>query len=162
MTGLVIAGVAVVGAVAFGLVRRRTDGTFRREVSAEQAASEAAAGAQPGDEGVPDSDFAALGTLGQRATLVQFSSAFCAPCRATKVVLADVAEHTEGVTHIEIDAESHLELVRAHDIMRTPTTIVLDGSGREVARATGAPRREQVLSAISPLGRRPDSEPGSV
>lgn len=86
--------------------------------------------------------------LGNRATLVQFSSAFCAPCRATKVVLADVASKVDGVEHIEIDAESHLELVREIGILRTPTTLVLDGAGRVTARAAGVPRREQVLAAL--------------
>ena len=79
---------------------------------------------------------------------MQFSSAFCAPCRATRRILGEVAEIVPGVVHVEIDAEHHLDLVRRLDIMRTPTTLVIDGSGNEIARATGAPRKEQVLSAI--------------
>jgi thiol-disulfide isomerase/thioredoxin len=86
--------------------------------------------------------------LGDRATLVQFSSAFCAPCRTTRVLLADVAEREDGVTHVEVDAEQHLELVRALDVRRTPTTLILDRAGREVVRAAGAPRRHQVLAAL--------------
>ena len=53
-----------------------------------------------------------------------------------------------GVVHIEIDAEHHLDLVRRLDVLRTPTTLVLDDAGNEIARASGAPRKEQVLSAI--------------
>ncbi|MBR7835476.1 thioredoxin family protein [Actinospica durhamensis] len=89
------------------------------------------------------------GPLGARATLVQFSSAFCAPCRATRTLLSTVASDVEGVAHYDIDAESHLELVRALDIRRTPTTLVLDASGRVTARAGGVPRREQVLAAVA-------------
>ena len=55
--------------------------------------------------------------LGPRATLVQFSSAFCAPCRATRVLLADVAGRTDGVASVDIDAESHLDLVRALGVL---------------------------------------------
>ncbi|MDX6224743.1 MAG: hypothetical protein QOE64_1119, partial [Frankiales bacterium] len=62
------------------------------------------------------------GPLGERATLVQFSSAFCAPCRATRQVLDRVAGQVEGVAHYEIDAEANLELVRRLDVRRTPTT----------------------------------------
>ena len=93
---------------------------------------------------------AALGvdSLGRRATLVQFSSAFCAPCRATRRTLAEVSEAVPGVAHVEVDAESHLELVRACGIEVTPTTVVLDADGAEVARATGAPTRPQVLRAL--------------
>jgi thiol-disulfide isomerase/thioredoxin len=94
-------------------------------------------------EGTPWAD-----QLGGRATFVQFSSAFCAPCRATRRILADVADAVPGVTHLEIDAEGHLDLVRTLGILRTPTTLVLDAHGREVTRATGAPRPAQVLAAL--------------
>lgn len=86
--------------------------------------------------------------LGERATLVQFSSAFCQPCRATRRVLAEVAAMVEGVAHVEIDAEARLALVRALGVAATPTTLVLDGQGRIVRRATGQPRRADVIAAL--------------
>lgn len=85
---------------------------------------------------------------GARATLLQFSSAFCAPCRATRTLLAHVAEQESGVVHVEVDAEKHLDLVRRLDIAKTPTTLILDGSVREVRRAVGAPRKADVLAAL--------------
>ncbi|HEX3295845.1 MAG TPA: thioredoxin family protein [Nocardioides sp.] len=85
---------------------------------------------------------------GERATLLQFSSAFCAPCRATRRILSDVARTVPGVAHVEVDAEHHLDLVRALGVLRTPTTLLLDGDGRELTRATGAPRPGQVLAAL--------------
>nr|WP_318204875.1 thioredoxin family protein [Streptomyces sp. SCL15-4] len=92
---------------------------------------------------------AELGTaLGERATLVQFSSAFCAPCRATRRVLGEVAAMVPGVTHVEIDAEAHLGLVRALEVRKTPTVLVLDAGGRVVRRATGQPRRADVIAAL--------------
>jgi thiol-disulfide isomerase/thioredoxin len=83
-------------------------------------------------------------------TLVQFSSAFCAPCRTTRRVLADVAGLVAGVTHLEVDAESHLDAVRALDIWRTPTTLIVAG-GRVVQRASGVPAKAQVLAAVAPM-----------
>ncbi len=83
-------------------------------------------------------------------TLVQFSSAFCAPCRTTRRVLADVAGLVDGVTHLEVDAESHLDAVRALDIWRTPTTLIVAG-GRVVQRASGVPAKAQVLAAVAPM-----------
>jgi hypothetical protein len=53
------------------------------------------------------------------------------------------------VVHVEIDAEHHLDLVRRLGIVRTPTTLVLDPRGREASRASGAPRKEQVLGALA-------------
>lgn len=86
--------------------------------------------------------------LGARATLVQFSSAFCAPCRATRRVLGEVAGMVPGVAHVEIDAEDHLELVRALDVLKTPTVLVLDAGGRVVRRAVGQPRTADVIAAL--------------
>jgi thiol-disulfide isomerase/thioredoxin len=89
--------------------------------------------------------------LGSRATLVQFSSAFCTPCRATRTLLEDVTADMADVAHVEIDAEAHLELVRALDIRSTPTTLFIDRNGNEVGRAMGAPKRAQVLAAIAAI-----------
>jgi thiol-disulfide isomerase/thioredoxin len=89
------------------------------------------------------------GELGERATLLQFSSAFCAPCRATRRTLAEVEGMVEGVRHVELDAEAHLELVRRLDILRTPTTLVLDSTGAVVKRASGAPRKPDVIAALA-------------
>ena len=87
-------------------------------------------------------------TPGERATLLQFSSAFCAPCRATKRILTDVADKVPGVRHVEVDAESHLDVVRRLGILKTPTTLVLDRDGRVTQRAAGQPRKEQILAAL--------------
>ncbi|WP_414639914.1 thioredoxin family protein [Actinocrinis sp.] len=117
------------------------------EVDGDGNADEAAR--RPGRREQPVLTAEQLGrALGDRATLLQFSSAFCQPCRATKVILADVAAKVDGVEHIEIDAEAHLDLVREIGILRTPTTLVLDGAGRVTARASGVPRKEQVLAAL--------------
>jgi thiol-disulfide isomerase/thioredoxin len=87
-------------------------------------------------------------TPGERATLLQFSSAFCAPCRATKRVLSDIAHAVPGVTHAEVDAEAHLDVVRRLNILKTPTTLVLNSRGEVTQRASGLPKKEQVLAAL--------------
>lgn len=100
----------------------------------------------PGASALAPGDLGA--ELGTKATLVQFSSAFCQPCRATRRVLADVAAMVPGVTHVEIDAEGALDLVRALRVDRTPTVLVLDAGGRVVRRASGQPRRADVIAAL--------------
>lgn len=87
-------------------------------------------------------------TLGERATLVQFSTAFCQPCRATRRLLAEVAGMIDGVAHVELDAEARLDLVRRLDVLRTPTVLVLDARGRVVRRAAGLPRKADVIAAL--------------
>ena len=46
-------------------------------------------------------------------------------------------------------AESRLDLVRRLGILKTPTTLVLDADGREVLRASGQPRKDEVLTALT-------------
>jgi thiol-disulfide isomerase/thioredoxin len=149
---LVLLGVLAL-ATAFGIYRRATDGALRPvEIPADTTDAVhvpgTPSGAGHGHEG-DRLDAVELGApLGEKATLVQFSSAFCAPCRTTRVVLEDVALMVSGVTHIEVDAESHLDLVRRLDVRRTPTVFVLDADGLVRVRAAGAPRRADVIAAL--------------
>ena len=64
------------------------------------------------------------------------------------MLLGEVSALVDGVVHVEIDAEANLALVRRLDVLRTPTVLVLDASGRIVKRASGAPRRADVLAAL--------------
>jgi thiol-disulfide isomerase/thioredoxin len=138
--GLILLAAALVGAAAFGLWRRRTDGRLRAAPAASSG------GADPGPLALTAADLGA--GLGSRATLVQFSSAFCQPCRATRQILDEVSGMVDGVAHVEIDAESHLDLVRRLDVTRTPTVLVLDPQGRITRRAAGAPRKADVIAAL--------------
>ena len=136
---------AVVAALGFGAYRAIVDGRFSgtHRVRGGETAAPAAVPASVLEGADLEHE------LGERATLLQFSSAFCAPCRATRRILADVADAVPGVVHVEVDAEHHLELVRRLGVLRTPTTLVLDANGAEITRAAGAPRKEQVLAALA-------------
>ncbi|QCB95335.1 thioredoxin [Cellulomonas shaoxiangyii] len=88
-------------------------------------------------------------TLGARATLLQVSTAFCAPCRATRRVLAEVARTVPGVVHVERDVADAPELAARLAVTSTPTVAVLDADGRVVRRADGVPTTAQVLAAVA-------------
>ncbi len=136
MENLVILGIVLAIATGYGYWYRHRDGRVRdragREHRLQLTANE-------------------IGALGERATLLQFSSAFCTPCRATRVILGEVAATSAGVIHIDIDAEEKLDLVRKVGILSTPTTLILDSKGFEIARAVGAPRKAQVLDSLKAL-----------
>ncbi|GAA1891717.1 thioredoxin family protein [Actinomadura bangladeshensis] len=136
MIGALVAAAVLITATAFALVRRRRDGVLRARRGKDDEVAETV---RPDDMGAE---------LGEKATLLQFSSAFCAPCRATRRVLGEVTEMVDGVAHVELDAEANLDLVRRLNIVRTPTVLVLDGAGRVVRRATGAPRKPDVIAAL--------------
>jgi thiol-disulfide isomerase/thioredoxin len=146
----VVALVAVlVVATTVGLLVRRNAGHFRGAAKPDRGSAADGSTNGAGDDRGTTIDPADLPhPLGERATLLQFSSAFCAPCRATRRILGEVAAMVPGVRHVEVDAEHHLDLVRRVGVLRTPTTLVLDASGREVKRATGAPTKADVLAAL--------------
>jgi hypothetical protein len=85
--------------------------------------------------------------------LLQLSSQFCAECRASRSVLTDVASEHPGVTVREVDVAVRPELVRLLGIRRTPTTLVVDPAGVELARTVGVPRRSDLLGTLAPLRR---------
>ena len=128
--------VVLVLAIAFGVWYTRSRGEFRRKKTVNG----------------PKLDAAVIGVeLGSRVTMVQFSSAFCSPCRATKALLEDMVKTMPDVRYAHIDAESHLELVRELDIRSTPTTLFLNSEGVEVGRAMGTPKRSQVMAAVEAI-----------
>jgi thiol-disulfide isomerase/thioredoxin len=129
--GLLVLVAVLTGATLFGLHRRRVDGRLGARIRAPRLTA-----ADLGAE------------LGARATLVQFSTAFCQPCRATRQILDDVAGMVDGVAHVEVDAESRLDLVRRLGVVRTPTVLVLDRDGHIVRQATGQPRKVEVIAAL--------------
>ncbi len=89
--------------------------------------------------------------LAPAATLLQFSSEFCAPCRATAKVLGTIAEATPGVAHVEIDVAERPELAARFGVLQTPTTLVLDGDGRARARIGGAVRADALRAELDRL-----------
>ena len=98
---------------------------------------------------ISEAEFA--GRYGSRVTILQFSTTFCSQCRAAKSLISDVVKDQSDISYLEIDAESNLALVRKVDVRSTPTTIFLDRGGYEIARATGAPKRDQLQKVIASL-----------
>ncbi|MGC3994049.1 MAG: thioredoxin family protein [Propionicimonas sp.] len=139
MTGVWIVVAAVALALAFGGYRRLTDGRVRAVATSS----------------APRLDASRLGSeLGSDATFVQFSSAVCAPCRATHRLLAEVTGTDPKVAHVDLDAETHLDLVEEFGITRTPTVLLLDADGVVQRRIVGAARRADVLTALEAVSGR--------
>src|SRR4051812_4240562 len=81
-------------------------------------------------------------------TVVQFSTAFCAPCRSTKARLQQLQTTRPGLAVVHVDAESHLEEARELDVRRTPTLFYLDRDGRLIGRSSGAPRPDELAPLV--------------
>lgn len=127
----VLIGTLVLATVA-GLVLKARNGRVRETVVS----------------GLPEDIRAMVRPAG--VTLVQLSTTFCAPCRHTRVLLSDLAERTEGLHHAELDLTDRPDLARELSVLRTPTTLAVDGRGTEILRVGGVPRRDQLLAALQP------------
>jgi thiol-disulfide isomerase/thioredoxin len=129
--GVLVVVVVIAASVVVGLVMRPRNGRARPTTIV----------------GSPIAEYL-RGRLGSNATMVQFSSAFCQPCRATRRILEEVTVMVPGVSHVEIDAEENLDLVRALDVKRTPTVLFLGPAGDVQERASGQPRKVDVIAAL--------------
>ena len=87
-------------------------------------------------------------SLGERATLLQFSTEVCAPCKSTARVLDDLAARTENVSHIDLDVTHRPDLASRYRVLQTPTTLILDSDGTVRARIGGAVRRDVVVAEL--------------
>jgi thiol-disulfide isomerase/thioredoxin len=144
-SGLSALVAALIVATVLGLAWRRRTGRFRTTpLGTAPASGTPDAGPRAGL--LTEADLGAR--LGRQATLVQFSTAFCAPCRPTRQILAQVAGMVDGVAHVEIDAADRLDLVRRLHINSTPTVLVLGPDGAIVKRAAGLPRKADVIAAL--------------
>lgn len=147
-------------ATAFGLWFRRVNGRVRDTGAPVPMAGpdDPPAAIEPSSPATVTLAEALSGRLGDQATIVQFSSAFCQPCRATRRIVEEVCVIVPGVSHVEIDAEENLDLVRALDIRRTPTVLFLDRAGTVRKQASGQPRKADVIAALGEIlpGGTPD------
>ena len=154
MEGILIAAAVLLAATAFGVYRRVTDGRIRGVSAAEPDATAAPSGSVPSGS-TPSGDRLTAeeinAPLGAQATIVAFSTAFCAPCRVTRRIAEEVASMIPGVAHVEVDAEANLDLVRRLDVRRTPTVLILDSAGAVRQRAVGAPRKADLIAALGQL-----------
>ena len=133
MKSMALLGLILLISTAIGLLYRRRNGVITKKRRLH----------------ISEAEFA--GAYGSRVTILQFSTTFCSQCRSAKALISDVVKDEKDISYLEIDAESNLALVRKVDVRSTPTTIFLDKAGYEIARATGAPKRDQLLKVIASL-----------
>jgi len=107
--------------------------------------------AAPSAEVVTAADVDTAEPFGDRATLLQFSTEFCAYCPATRRVLGGIAERTDGVAHVDVDLTHSPELAQRFRVLQTPTTLLLDGAGVVRARIGGAPKAAELEASLADI-----------
>ncbi|WP_375385501.1 TlpA family protein disulfide reductase [uncultured Microbacterium sp.] len=123
----------VLAAVLFAIVVRRRDGRSRH-VRVADAVDPAVVGAD---------------AWGDRATLVQFSTEFCARCPGVRRTLAAIADSHDGVVHVDVDLTHRADLATRFHVLQTPTTLVLDRHGVIRTRFGGTVTRAAVEAELT-------------
>jgi hypothetical protein len=149
--GLIVLVVVLAAASAAGFGLRARQGRFRPQKPQSTAlpAGTARVDSVPqavSSNALTDADLGA--PLGERATLVQFSTEFCTYCGPTRELLAEVAGGRDGVAFVEIDAADRMGLTRRLRVMSTPTVLVLGPDGAIERRSSGRPRKSELLAAL--------------
>lgn len=80
--------------------------------------------------------------------LVDFSTAWCGPCRLLKPILQDVAHGSAGrVKVVMIDGDDSAALAARLRVRAFPTIVAFSG-GAEIARHVGLTRKEKLLELL--------------
>jgi thiol-disulfide isomerase/thioredoxin len=137
MTGVWVLIGTLALASMLGLAWRRSQGRVRSAKSSSQTSSLPAELRELLDPSSP-------------VTLLQISTTFCAPCRHTRVLLADLAGRTDGLRHVDFDVTDHPEVAQSLGVLSTPTTLAVDSAGVELMRVGGVPKRDTLLAALAP------------
>src|SRR4029079_8714395 len=90
---------------------------------------------------VTDDRFAAEVLESERPVLVDFTAAWCPPCRVMKPVLAELGEERDDVRIVQLDVDADQRTAAEYGVLSMPT-FILFRDGREVKRLVGArPKR---------------------
>lgn len=144
MNPLAITGILaglVAFATALGLLWRARSGRVRGVTSGEIVIEVA--------ELVPDA------VAGFGATLLQFSTEVCAPCRTTRTLLSSLAGRAGEVSHVEVDVTRRADIASRFNLLQSPTTFVLDARGVVRARIGGAPRPAELVAELERILHHP-------
>lgn len=136
-TALALIAALILATTVAGLAWRSTTGRVQRAARSVVT---------PAELGVP-------GGLGERATLLQFSTELCSPCRSARRILAEAASGQEGVVHLEVDLTHRPDLASRFNILHTPTVLLLDDRGEVRGRIAGVPRPAQLAHHLRHLMR---------
>ncbi|QDZ13510.1 thioredoxin family protein [Humibacter ginsenosidimutans] len=89
--------------------------------------------------------------FGDDATIVEFSTEFCGPCRIAERVLGGVAEKHDGVAFVDVDLAARPHLASRFGVVQTPTILLLDAAGGIRARISGVPRAADVEEQLATI-----------
>jgi thioredoxin 1 len=99
---------------------------------------------------VTDDGFAAGVLESELPVLVDFTAAWCPPCRVMKPVLAELAAERDDLRVVQLDVDAHQRIAAAHSVLSMPTFIIFRGA-REVGRLVGARPKRRLEAELAQI-----------
>ena len=98
---------------------------------------------------VTDDAFAAEVLESGTPVLVDFTAAWCPPCRVMKPVLAELARERDDVGIVALDVDADQRTAAEYGVLSMPTFILFK-DGREVQRLVGARPKRRLEAELAP------------
>lgn len=90
--------------------------------------------------------------LGEKATLLQFSTSYCGQCPGVSRKLTAMDDSSAGLRHLEVDITDRLDVAAHFGINQTPTVFLLNPKGELVYRVGGVPNLAKLKVELEKLG----------
>jgi len=97
---------------------------------------------------VTDDGFSAEVLESERPVLVDFTAAWCGPCRVMKPVLADLAAERDDLRVVRVDVDAEHDTVARYGVLSMPT-FILFRDGEPVLRLVGSRPRRKLDSELA-------------
>lgn len=96
---------------------------------------------------ITDDEFHATVLEADRPVVVDFSAAWCPPCRLLEPVVAELASEWPDVCFVELDVDPNHDTVLRYGVLSMPTLIVFR-NGAEIARLVGSRSKCQLAQEL--------------
>ena len=84
-------------------------------------------------------------------SVIQFSAAWCGPCKVLSPILEELDDEIEGVEFVKLDVDQHPQIAGQNQVMGVPTVVILkDGEVKD--RFVGVQPKEVIKEKITSLG----------
>jgi thioredoxin 1 len=82
-----------------------------------------------------------------RPVVVDFTAAWCGPCRVMKPVLDELAGERDDLAFVQVDVDAQPELAARYGVLSMPTFLVFRG-GDPIGRLVGARAKKRFVADV--------------
>ncbi len=92
-------------------------------------------------------NFEQLVLKSEKPVIVDFSAAWCGPCRMVAPILEEIAETRPDLAVVTVDVDESMELARAYNVASIPLLLGFRG-GKIVGKTLGAVPYDEIVALV--------------